>query len=143
MAELFLIAELAGRRVAFPSADVESVVDIGQIVPVPLVPREVAGVAALRSRVVTVIDSRVALGMPADGRARKRAVVAAVDGHSYALLVDALDDVTPLDCMSMGSGVALDDNWSRAVCGLVERDGEPIPVLRPAALVPGSMALVD
>ena len=66
-----------------------------------------------------------------------------MDGHSYALLVDSLDDVTPLDCMSMGSGVALDENWSRAVCGLVERDGEPIPVLRPAALVPGSMALVD
>ncbi len=138
MAELYLIAELAGRRVAFPSADVESVVDVGQIVPVPRVAGEIAGVAALRSRVVTVIDSRVALGMPADGRTRKRAVVARVDGHSYALLVDALDDVTPLECMDLGSGVALEPKWRRAVCGLVERDGEPIPVLRPAALVPGS-----
>ena len=143
MSELFLIAELAGRRVAFPSADVESGGDVGQIVPVPRVAPEVAGVAALRSRVVTVIDSRVALGMAADGRTRKRAVVAGMDGHSYALLVDALDDVTPLECVNMGGGVALDPKWSRAVCGLVERDGEPIPVLRPAALVPGSGAGSD
>lgn len=143
MAELFLIAEIAGRRVAFPSSQVESVVDVGEIVPVPRVAPEVGGVAALRSRVVTVIDSRVALGMARDARVRKRAVVAAVEGHSYALLVDALDDVTPLECQNMGGGVALDAAWQRVVCGLVERDGEPIPVLRPAALVPGANAALD
>lgn len=143
MAELFLIAELAGRRVAFPSSQVESVVDVGEIVPVPRVDPAVGGVAALRSRVVTVIDSRVALGMTRDMRVRKRAVVAAVEGHSYALLVDSLDDVTPLECQSVGGGVALDPAWQRAVCGLVERDGEPIPVLQPAALVPGANAALD
>lgn len=143
MAELFLIAELAGRRVAFPSSQVESVVDVGEIVPVPRVAPEVGGVAALRSRVVTVIDSRVALGLPRDGRVRKRAVVAAVEGHSYALLVDSLDDVTPLECFAIGSGVALDPAWKRAVSGLVERDGEPIPVLRPAALVPSTTGTLD
>lgn len=137
MTELFLIAELAGRRVAFPSADVESVVDMGNIVPVPRVAPSVAGVAALRSRVVTVIDSRISLGMAPDDRVRKRAVVAGVDGHSYALLVDSLDDVTPLECLPIGTDIALDSAWQRAVCGLVERDGEPIPVLRPASLIPG------
>lgn len=135
MIDLFLIAELAGRRVAFPSDQVESVVDIGQIIPVPRVAPEVAGIAALRSRVVTVIDTRIALGMKGDA-GRRRAVVAGVDGHSYALLVDSLEDVTPLECHRLGDGVTMDPQWRRAVGGLVERDGEPIPVLHPSALIP-------
>lgn len=135
MSELFLIAQLAGRPVAFASADVESVVDLGEVVPVPRVDARVRGVAALRSRVVTVIDSRLALGEMSVASST-RAVVAAIDGHSYAFLVDALDDVTPFPRQPVDGTVSLDRHWQAAVCGLIDRDGEPVPVLRPAALLP-------
>ena len=48
MSDLFLIAHLAGRAVAIDSAQVESVVDIGEIVPVPRAGAQVRGLAALR-----------------------------------------------------------------------------------------------
>src|SRR3546814_1121755 len=53
---LFLIAEIGGRAVAISADQIESVVDIGVVTPIPLADARVRGLAALRSRVVTVID---------------------------------------------------------------------------------------
>src|SRR3546814_17083395 len=56
---LFLIAEIGGRAVAISADQIESVVDIGVVTPIPLAEARVRGPAALRSRVVTLINSRV------------------------------------------------------------------------------------
>ncbi len=56
MPQLFLLATIVGQEVAIRSDHVESVVDIGAITPVARTSRAVRGLAALRSRVVTVID---------------------------------------------------------------------------------------
>jgi purine-binding chemotaxis protein CheW len=135
--DLFLIAHVAGRPVAIDGAQVDSVVDLGEIVPVPGAERAVRGLAALRSRVVTVIDTGVALGkspMPADSR---RAVITRIDGHHYALLVDALEDVAPFARQPVEGGIALTGGWADAAVGLVEREGEPVLALDLARLVPG------
>lgn len=137
--QLFLIAHVAGQAVAISADQVESVVDIGTIVAVPRAQGHVRGLAALRSRVVTVIDTVAALGMQGGGEA-SRAVITRVDGHHYALLVDALDDVAPFALQPLASGVPLSEAWQRAGHGLVERDGEPILAIDLTALVPGSPA---
>lgn len=136
MAHLYLIAQLAGRAVAIDSDQVESVVDIGEVTQVPLASQHVRGLAALRSRVVTVVDTHSALGLDSSEQAR-RAVITHVEGHHYALLVDALDDVAPFDLLPLAGGVTLDTAWQRAGRGIVERDGEPILAIDLAALVPG------
>jgi purine-binding chemotaxis protein CheW len=141
MSQLFLIAHLAGRAVAIESGQVESVVDIGAIVPVPRADRQVRGLAALRSRVVTVIDSRAALGLPPAEVAATRAVITLVDGHNYAILVDSLEDVAPFDLAPLSSGIVLDTGWRATGCGIIERDGEPILAIDLRALVPGLAAL--
>ena len=51
---LYLVFELGGQRVAIASEIVDSVVHVTDIVPVPLAPPHIAGLAALRSRVITV-----------------------------------------------------------------------------------------
>ncbi|RYY24132.1 MAG: chemotaxis protein CheW [Sphingomonadales bacterium] len=140
MTHLYLIAQIAGRAVAIDSDQVESVVDIGEVTPVPRASQHVRGLAALRSRVVTVVDTQSALGMPGVSDAR-RAVITHVDGHHYAMLVDALDDVAPFDLLPMARGVALDGAWRSAGRGVVEREGEPILAIDLASLVPGHMAL--
>jgi len=89
MSHLYLIAHVAGRSVAIDSDQVESVVDIGEVTAVPRAAGHIRGLAALRSRVVTVVDTQAALGLEG-GAAAKRAVITHVDGHHYALLVDAL-----------------------------------------------------
>ena len=137
MSHLYLIAQIAGRAVAIDSDQVESVVDIGEVTAVPRASSHVRGLAALRSRVVTVVDTQSALGLETAGAAR-RAVITHVEGHHYAMLVDALDDVAPFELMPLASGVALDPAWRGAGRGIVERDGEPILAIDLASLVPGN-----
>lgn len=141
MQKLFLIAHIAGRAVAIDADQVESVVDIGQITPVPCTFRDVTGLAALRSRVVTVIDPRIGLGLPTVKRDRARAVITVIDGHHYAIMVDALEDVAPFDLAPIGGGLAPDGGWRLAGRGLIDRDGEPILVVDLHALVPGLVAV--
>lgn len=135
MTELFLLARIAGRGVAVPAAQVVSVVEIGEVVAVPRAPHVVRGLAALRSRVVTVIDTAAALGEPCSGE-HSRAIIVTADGHEYALLVDTLEDVASFDRQPLSSGLALDRGWAAAGSGMIEHGGEPLLVLDVAALVP-------
>lgn len=134
MTELFLIAQVAGRFVAIDGAQVDSVVDIGDIVAIPGATAAVRGLAALRSRVVTVIDPRVAIDLPPTCRPG-RAVIARIDGHHYAFLVDALEDVAPFERLPLATGAG-DRGWAAVGVGMVIRDGEPLMVLDLARLLP-------
>src|ERR1044072_4696130 len=94
MAELLLVVRLAGRRIAFPATEVEGVVELEGLAPAPCAAPHVAGLSALRSRVLTVIDGLAALdaGKAAD-TALASAVIVPSGGHPYALLVDDVEDV--------------------------------------------------
>ena len=140
MAELFLVAHIAGRGVAMATGQVDSVVDIGEVVAVPRAEAAVRGLTALRSRVVTVIDTGVALGLEPMPAATKRAVITRVDGHFYAILVDSLEDVAEFDAQPLSSGLALDRGWQVAGTGIVDRDGEPLLIVDLAAVVPSLAA---
>ena len=134
---LFLIAQIAGRTVAIESDQVESVVDLGTIVPVPRADTQVRGLAALRSRVVTVIDTRAALGLATDANdATNRAVITIVEGHHYAVLVDAVEDVGPFDLLPLSAGIVLDKGWRTVGRGIIERAGVPILAIALGAMIP-------
>ncbi|OYY72322.1 chemotaxis protein CheW [Sphingomonas sp. 28-63-12] len=137
MASLFLIARIAGRTVAIDSDQVDSVVDIGDITPIPRAVPEVRGLAALRSRVVMVIDTRAALGLPPADIAPTRAVITLIDGHHYAVLVDALEDVAPFSMTPLSGGILVDGGWAKAGCGIVDRHGDPLLVINLRSLIPG------
>jgi len=139
--DLFLIAHIAGRGVAIESGQVDSVVDIGDVVAVPLADRAVRGLAALRSRVVTVIDTGIALGLDPTPANARRAVITRVEGHHYAVLVDSLEDVALFERLPLSSGLALDRGWARAGAGIVERDSEPLLILDLTAVVPSVAAV--
>lgn len=133
---LFLIAHIAGRGVAIDTSQVDSVVDLAEVVAVPCTGHAIRGLAALRSRVVTVIDTGTALGLTPTVTSAKRAIITRIDGHHYAVLVDALEDVTVLDHLPLSPGVTLDRGWAAVGAGMVERDGEPLLVVDLAALIP-------
>lgn len=139
MKDLFLLAQIADRGVAIDGRLVDSVVDIDAVIAVPHAPAAVRGLAALRSRVVTVIDTHVALGLTSSVDAR-RAVVAQIDGHPYAFLVDTLHDVAPFEARPLAGRAAGDDGWTRAGIATVERDGEPLLVIDLASLLPTTVA---
>lgn len=135
---LVLVLTLAGQRVALPAEKMESVVEIGAIVPVPGAAAHVAGLAALRSRVLTVVDARASLGLGTADEVRD-AVVATIGGHPYALLVDAVEDVVEASgTRPLPSGVGA--GWSRAARGAVEAEGELMLLLDLPTLVAGPLA---
>lgn len=138
---LHMIARIAGRAVAFVAGEVDSVVDLGPVTATPRALPGVVGIAALRSRVATVIDPRPALNLPADGKRPGRAVVAKIDGHLYALLVDDLEDVADYPVMALPPGVSLDGGWAGVGSSMIERDGEPVLVVPLARLIPHAIAL--
>ncbi len=135
MTQLFLIARIAGRDVAIEASEVESVVNLGDVVATPRVSPSVRGLAALRSRVVTVIDPTIVLeSAPAtDG---SRAIVTTVDGHSYAVLVDEVRDVVPCAPQPLTPGLSLDRSWSYCATGMIDSDQGLMLVVRLASLLP-------
>ncbi|MBX9796357.1 chemotaxis protein CheW [Sphingomonas sp.] len=134
---LFLIARIAGRTIAIDSDQVESVVDIGAITPVPRASASVRGLAALRSRVVTVIDTSVCLGFPPPETPPGRAVITYGDGHHYAVLVEALEDIAVYPVAPLSGGISIEGGWARAGCGVVDRDGDPVLAIDLRAILPG------
>ncbi|MDB5692818.1 MAG: chemotaxis protein CheW [Alphaproteobacteria bacterium] len=140
MAALLLIVRLAGERVAFPAADVEAVVEIDYVVPAPGAPAHVAGLAALRSRVLTVIDCPAALGLASGETPRRDAVVAVVDGHPYALLVEAVEDVIEAESEPVPLPMRTAPLWRRAAKGMVPAEGELLLLVDVAALIAGQVS---
>lgn len=142
MNELLLIVTIAGERVALPAAAVESVVELETLTPVPRAPRHVAGLSALRSRVLTVIDCMRSLELGdtdcSDGI--REAAVIELDGHHYALIVDQVEDV--VEAMSEPTPVraAMERGWDRVAQGMVETEAGPLLLIDVTALIAGTDA---
>lgn len=142
MNTLLLIVTIAGERVALPAAAVESVVELDALIPVPRAAPHVAGLSALRSRVLTVIDCMrsLELGTTESAGGIREAAVVELDGHHYALLVDIVEDV--VEALGDPSPVraAMGAGWERASQGIVETESGPLLLVDVAALVSGSDA---
>ena len=140
MNELLLIVSIAGRRRALPAADVGSVGEIDTLIPVPRAPCHLAGLPALRSRVLTVIDCQRSLELGstdlANGQLHEAAVVE-LDGHHYALTVDAVEDVVEALSEPAQIRAAMGGGWERASKGMVETEDGPLLLVDIAALVAG------
>jgi purine-binding chemotaxis protein CheW len=139
MNELLLIVTVAGQRVALPAAAVESVVELDTLIPVPRAAPHVAGLSALRSRVLTVIDCMrsLELGTSDTSDGIREAAVEELDGHHYALIVDIVEDV--VEALGEPSPVraAMGDGWERVSKGMVETEVGPLLLVDVEALVSG------
>lgn len=137
--DLLLVASLDGRSVALRAAEVQSVIELDSLSQIPGAPPHIAGLSALRSRVLTVIDARRSLELPSCDAVREQphAAVVEVEGHLYALLVDGVDDVVEAlsDCAPLRA--RLDHGWDRAALGMVETEAGPLLLLDVARIVEG------
>jgi purine-binding chemotaxis protein CheW len=142
MSELLLVAKIGGERVALPASAVESVVELDTLIPVPRAAPHVAGLSALRSRVLTVIDCTRSLELKgSSGPTRVReAVVIELDGHHYALTVDMVEDVLQATSEAAPVRAGMGSGWERVSTGIVETEQGPLLMLDVAALVAGPEA---
>ena len=141
MADLLLIVRLAGRRVALPATEVEGVVELDGITPTPQAAGHVAGLSALRSRVLTVIDVMAALEFgraPVEGLLE--AIVVPSGGHPYALLVDSIEDVIETARAPTPIRAPVGAGWDRVAIGMVEAGSDLLLLVDPHLIIAGPAA---
>lgn len=136
MTDLLLVVTIAGQKVALRAAGVQSVIEVGVLTPVPRAPSHVAGLWALRSRVLTAIDCSRCVGH-VDALSCDYAAVVEHDGHSYALLVEAVDDVTRALSEVGPVPAPLNPGWDAMMQGMIETDQGPLLLADPVALITG------
>jgi purine-binding chemotaxis protein CheW len=115
-----LVAVTIGDQLfGIPIRRVHDVFTISELTPVPLARADVAGLLNIRGRVVTAIDLRRRLGLPAPAQPKRRiAVGIEVGGESFGLIVDDVREIlSPADDGEDHAG-HLGERWaalSRAV----------------------------
>ena len=140
MNELLLVVTIAGERVALAAAAVESVVELDTLIPVPRAPAHVAGLSALRSRVLTVIDCKrsLELGESDCSGGIQEAAVVELDGHHYALIVDLVEDVVEALSEPAPVRASMGAGWERVCKGMVNTEAGTLLLVDVAALIGGA-----
>ncbi|MEO1922865.1 MAG: chemotaxis protein CheW [Sphingomonadaceae bacterium] len=145
MNQLLLIVTIADREVGICAAEVNSVIALDGVTPVPRAPDYIPGLTALRSRALTVIDCArsMELADPVDlsGPGERNAVVIEYDEHLYALLVDGVSDVMEARTQAAPIPGRLAPGWQRCGNGMIETDAGPVLVLDVGAVVGGPLAV--
>jgi len=141
MSDLLLIVRLAGRRIALPASEVEGVVELDGITPAPRAAGHVAGLSALRSRVLTVIDGLASLEFgraPVEGLLQ--AIVVPSGGHTYALLVDSVEDVIEAQRPPAPIRTPVGAGWDRVAIGTIDADKDLLLLVDPHLMIAGPTA---
>ena len=103
---------------------------------VPAAPPHVAGLFALRSRVFTLIDPHVVIGLPAVPVTQgQRVIVVDVAQHGYALLADEIEDVCFIDAAETRIAGKLLPGWARVADAMIEHRGASLLVVDPANFI--------
>jgi purine-binding chemotaxis protein CheW len=143
MEQSLLLVRIGEEMAALDAARIQSVVELDSITSVPRAPDHVAGLAALRSKAMTVIDCRRSLDLPPRkdaGESALFAVVVELDDYLYALVVDLVEEVVAFEGEPTGLRTKLLPGWTRAALGMVETTAGPALLLDPAELVAGPPA---
>ena len=140
MNELLLMCTIAGRRAAIPAIEVQSVIEVENITPIPGTPDFILGLTALRSQALTVIDCALAIGLEsACDSGNARAAVVEIEGHLYALLVDDAHDVGEARSEPVAVPGGFGEGWQRAARGMVETETGPTLLIDVQALIAGPL----
>jgi purine-binding chemotaxis protein CheW len=134
MSHHYVLGTVNGQRVAIEAEAVESVIDITETTPVPLVPPSVIGLCAVRSRVLTVIDVATVVGAAYDDP-KFRAASVIVDGHRYALRMARIDDAIMAPEAPAPIDASIGANWQNISTGRIDTGAGFALVLSPEKII--------
>ncbi len=102
---------------------VQEVLRLSEIAPVPGAPSYVLGIINLRGNVVTVIDTRARFGLPPqEPTENSRIIIVEVSGHVIGMLVDCVAEVVYLHQSEIDTAPNVSDDSSRFIQGVCNRD---------------------
>jgi purine-binding chemotaxis protein CheW len=117
---------LADETYAVNVMQVQEVLRLSEIAPVPGAPNYVLGIINLRGNVVTVIDARLRLGLaPKEPDDSTRIVIIEANGQVVGVLVDSVAEVIDLssDEIEPAPNVGNDES-SKYIQGVASREGD-------------------
>lgn len=126
-----------GQLIGVPVNAVQEVLNPQQIAPTPLARPEIAGLLNLRGQIVTAVNLRRRLGLPAraDGRPGMNVVVQ-FQSEAYSLLVDDVGDVINVSGLEIESTPRhVDGVWKAFTAGVVRLEDRLFVILDVAALL--------
>ncbi|MBZ6378334.1 hypothetical protein B5C34_00375 [Pacificimonas flava] len=128
---------LDGRELCVGVDTVQDVVRLETVTPVPQAPDWIAGVMNLRGHIVTAVDLRARLGLPAGGDGSGRmCVVVDFDGDAYGLIVDKVSEVIAItDDQRDGDPATLPAAWRAISRGVIRLDDALLLEIDPAHIV--------
>jgi purine-binding chemotaxis protein CheW len=129
---LHLVARVGQSWVAMPAERIEAVVRVADVVPVPGAPAVVGGLVAIRSRILTLIDTGQLVGET--GALAPYMAIVTMDGHGYALTLDEIDDVTVLSAFAEVPA-PLSAGWAQLQPEMADHRGEALLVLDPDRMI--------
>jgi purine-binding chemotaxis protein CheW len=108
---------------------VQEVLRLTDIAPVPGAPDYVVGIINLRGNVVTVIDTRKRFGlMPKKTDDSSRIIIIEVEGHVMGMLVDSVAEVVYLNQSQIDTAPNVNDDSSKFIQG-VSNTGKQLLIL--------------
>lgn len=127
----FVTVLIADQLFGLPISRVHDVFMVDRLTRVPLAPPEIAGILNLRGRVVTMIDMRRRLDLPAREEGRGNMAVGIEHrGESYGLLIDSVGEVLKISAANRDPNpVNLDPRWARVAEGVVQLEDRLMVVL--------------
>jgi purine-binding chemotaxis protein CheW len=128
----YVTAMIGGQLFGLPISRVQDVFMPERLTRVPLAGPDIAGLLNLRGRIVTVIDMRRRLDLPAqqDGGGRPMAVGVEHRGESHGLLIDEIGEVLKLQAASREDNpVNLDGRLARVSAGVHRLEGRLLVIL--------------
>lgn len=127
----YVTFRLAEQWLGIPVDMVQEVLMAQRIARVPLAPTAIAGFLNLRGQIVTAIDVRTTLALPArDPMDGVMNVVVRQEGELFAFMVDDVGDVVAVDNDALETTPpTLDARWRAACQGIVRRDADLLLIL--------------
>lgn len=128
--EDFVTFTIADQLFGIPVLKVQDVLSSHNITRIPLAPPEIAGSLNLRGRIVTAMDVRLRLGLPARDRKASMSIVAEHEGELYSLMVDSVGEVLALQSSAWERNPpTLDPKFRDYSCGIYRLEGKLLVVL--------------
>lgn len=128
---MLVTMHIGGQLFGIPVLHVQDVLRAQRIARVPLAPPEMAGLINLRGRIVTVIDMRRRLGLPAmESGAPHMFVVVERQGDLFSLVVDSVGEVLTVPVSQIESAPAnLQGSWREMADGVCRLEGELLVII--------------
>ena len=120
----YVTATIDGQLFGVPVLSVQDVLGPQKLANIPLAPHEIAGALNLRGRIVTAIDLRRRLGLPAADKTTSMSIVVDRHGELYSLLIDEVGEVLSVPSNSYERNPpTLDARWREVSGGIYRLDG--------------------